>query len=72
MLKGIVPFFVLQLLKIILLVHELHNDLIKRFLKSYSAGFQFSVFGSGFSVLAPASTNFNSLYRAINSLKKIK
>lgn len=71
-LKEMVLFFVLQLLKIMMLVPELCILLFNRILGYDTTGFQFSVFGSGFSVLVPVLKNFNSLYQASDSLKKIK
>jgi len=69
MLKEMVLFFVLQLLKIMMLVPELYMSLYVRILERNTASFQFSVFGSGFSVLAPVLNNSNSLYRASDSPK---
>jgi hypothetical protein len=67
MLKEMVLFFVLQLLKTMMLVPKLCILLFNRLLGYNTAGFQFSVFGSGFSVLVPVLKNFNSLYQALNS-----
>jgi hypothetical protein len=69
MLKEMVLFFVLQLLKIMMLVSELCMSLYDRLLERNTADFQFSVFDYGFSVLAPVPANFNSLYQASDSLK---
>jgi hypothetical protein len=68
MLKETVLFFVLQLLEIVLPAPELLILLNNRLLGCYSAGFQFSVLGSGFFVLAPEPAIFNSLYRVSDSL----
>lgn len=68
-LKEMMLFFVLQLLEIVLLIHDYIKPLIINILKHCLPEFQFSVFGFGFSVLVPASGNFNSLYRATDSLK---
>ena len=69
MLKEMVVFFVLQLIEIALLIHNYSTTLIIRTLKHFLPEFQFSVFGFRFSVLVPESGNFNSLYRATDSLK---
>ncbi len=69
MLKQMLLFFVLQLLEIVLAIHKhlkvLNINMLERFLPE----FQFSVSGSGFSVLVPAPGKFNSLYRTSDSLK---
>lgn len=70
MLEARVLFFVLQLLRIVLGMHKHLNMLNINTLESYLPEFQFSVSGSGFSVLVPEPVNFNSLYRAPDSLKK--
>ena len=72
MLKEMVLFFVLQLQEIVLLTHICYKYLNYNVLNCYWTGFQFSVSGSGFFVLAPESANFNSLYRASGSLKMKK
>lgn len=69
MLKEQLLFFVLQLLKIVLLTKTTISTLNFSILKHYSSEVQFSVSGSGFSVLIPASDKFNFLYRASDSLK---
>ncbi len=69
MLKEMVLFFVLQLLEIVPLIHDYLKSLIINALNNCLLVFQFSVFGFGFSALVPASGNFNSLYRATDSLK---
>ena len=69
MLKEMILFFVLQLLGIVLVIHKCLNILNINKLEHYLPGFQFSVSGSGFSVLVPAPGKFNSLYRASDSLK---
>lgn len=69
MLKEMMVFFVLQLLEIVLLGHKIHKVLNIIILKRNSSNFQFSVSGYGFSVLAPVSGNFNSLYGTSDSLK---
>ncbi len=69
MLKEMVLFFVLQLLEIVLLAYNEFKVLIINKLKRNLPGFQFSVSGSGFSVLVQAPGKFNSLYRVSNSLK---
>jgi hypothetical protein len=69
MLKEMVLFFVLQLLEIVLLIHYYLKSLTINTLNNFLPVFQFSVFGFGFSVLVPVSGNFNSLYRATDSLK---
>lgn len=72
MLKEMVLFFVLQLLEIVLVIHKQLNILNINMLERYLPDFQFSVSGSGFSVLVPAPGKFNSLYRASGSLKMKK
>jgi len=69
MLKEMMVFFVLQLLEIVEIVNKNHKSLNIRVLKTYSTRIQFSVSGSGFSVLLPKPANSNSLYQALNSLK---
>jgi len=69
MLKEMMVFFVLQLLEIVEIVNKNHKLLIISVLKTYSTRIQFSVSGSGFSVLLPKPANSNSLYQALNSLK---
>ena len=69
-LKKMMLFFVLQLLERVEIMSESHKDLIVNFLETIWPDIQFSVSGSGFSVLTPAPANSNSLYRALNSLKK--
>ena len=68
--KVMVLFFVLQLLEIVLAIHKCLNALNINALERYLPGLQFSVSGSGFSVLVPEPSKFNSLYRASGSLKK--
>lgn len=68
MLKEQVLFFVLQLLEIVLAIHRQLNILNINMLESYSPEFQFSVSGSGFSVLVSAPGKFNAMYRASVSL----
>lgn len=72
MLKEMMLFFVLQLLKIVVLTGKTVKILNYNTLRSYLPAFQFSVSGSGFSVLVPAPGKFNSLYRAAGSLKMKK
>lgn len=72
MLKEMVLFFVLQLLEIVLLIGNTIKMLNTSILYRHSPEFQFSVSGSGFSVLVPAPGKFNSLYRASGSLKMKK
>lgn len=72
MLKEQVLFFVLQLLEIVLVTRTQLNVQNISMLERYLPGFQFSVSGSGFSVLVPAPDKFNSLYRASGSLKMKK
>lgn len=69
MLKEQVLFFVLQLLEIVLVIHRQLNVLNINMLERYLPEFQFSVSGSGFSVLVSAPGKFNSLYRTTDSLK---
>ena len=69
MLKEMVLFFVLQVQEIVLLIHNYFNALKINILEFYVSEFQFSVSGSGFSVLVLAPGKFNSLYRASDSLK---
>ena len=69
MMKGMVLFFVLQLLEIVLVIHRQLNVLNINMLERHLSEFQFSVSGSGFSVLVSAPGKFNSLYRASGSLK---
>jgi len=69
MLKEMMVFFVLQLLEIVEIVNKNHKSLYISVLKTYSTRIQFSVSGSGFSVLLPKPANSNSLYQALNSLK---
>lgn len=72
MMKGMVLFFVLQLQEIVLAMHK-HLKILKiNTLEHYLPEFQFSVSGSGFSVLVPEPGKFNSLYRASGSLKMKK
>lgn len=70
MMKGMVLFFVLQLLEIVLATYKCLNVLYINTLECYLPELQFSVSGSGFFVLAPEPGKFNSLYRASGSLKK--
>lgn len=72
MLKEMKLFFVLQLQEIVMLTHICYKLLNYRVLKYCWTDFQFSVSGSGFSVLVPAPGKFNSLYRASGSLKMKK
>ena len=69
MLKQMLLFFVLQLLEIVLVICKYLNMLNISTLERHLPEFQFSVSGSGFSVLVPAPGKFNSLYRASGSLK---
>ncbi|TAD86933.1 MAG: hypothetical protein EAY75_06900 [Bacteroidetes bacterium] len=69
MLKQMLLFFVLQLLEIVLVIRKYLNTLNISTLGQNVPEFQFSVSGSGFSVLVPAPGKFNSLYRASGSLK---
>lgn len=62
MLKEMVLFFVLQLLAMVLFTNTNIYILIINILTLNSSEFQFSVLGSGFSVLAPILGKFNSLY----------
>lgn len=72
MMKGMVLFFVLQLQEIVLAMHK-HLKILKiNTLEHCLPEFQFSVSGSGFSVLVPEPGKFNSLYRASGSLKMKK
>jgi hypothetical protein len=68
-LKQMMLFFVLQLLEIVLLMHNYFNMLKFNMLERCLPEFQFSVSSSGFSVLVPAQGKFNSLYRESDSLK---
>ncbi len=70
MLKEMVLFFVLLLIEIVLAMQNHLNVLYINMIERYLPEFQFSVSGSGFSVLVPEPANFNSLYRASGSLKK--
>lgn len=72
MMKGMVLFFVLQLLEIVLSIHKCLNVQNINTLGRYLPELQFSVSGSGFSVLVPEPGKFNSLYRASGSLKMKK
>lgn len=72
MLKEMLLFFVLQLLEIVLAMHKHLNVLNINTLERYLPEFQFSVSGFGFSVLVSTPANFNSLYRASDSLKMKK
>lgn len=69
MLKEMMLFFVLQLQEIVLAIRKHLNVLNINMLECFLPEFQFSVSGSGFSVLVPAPGKFNSLYRASDSLK---
>jgi hypothetical protein len=69
MLKQMLLFFVLQLLEIVLVIRKYLNTMNISTLERHLPEFQFSVSGSGFSVLVPAPGKFNSLYRASGSLK---
>ena len=69
MLKQMVQFFVLQLQMMVLQANGLHKSLILYDIYEHWSEFQFSVFGTGFSVLVPGPANFNSLYQASDSLK---
>jgi hypothetical protein len=69
MLKEMMLFFVLQLQEIVMLTYIFFKCLNYNVLECYWTKFQFSVLGSGFSVLVPAPGKFNSLYRASDSLK---
>ena len=71
MLKEMVLFFVLQLLEIVLVIRKYLNILNISTLARHLPEFQFSVSGSGFSVLVPTPGKFNSLYRASASLKNL-
>lgn len=72
MLKEMVLLFVLHLLEIVLLIGNTVKILNTSKLYLHSPEFQFSVSGSGFSVLVPAQGKFISLYRASGSLKMKK
>lgn len=72
MLKELVLFFVLQLLEIALAMRKHLNMLNINTLERHLPELQFSVSGFGFSVLVPEPANFNSLYRASDSLKMKK
>jgi hypothetical protein len=72
MLKQMMLFFVSQLLEIVLLIHNYSMPLNFNTFERHLPEFQFSVSGSGFSVLVPAPGKFNSLYRASGSLKNKK
>lgn len=69
LLKEIMVFFVLQLLEIVSLVYKQFKCLIYIYLIRRLVNFQFSVSGSGFSVLSQSPAHFNSLYPASDSLK---
>lgn len=71
MLKEMVLFFVLQLLEIVLVIRKYLNIMNISTLERNLPEFQFSVSGSGFSVLVPTPGKFNSLYRASASLKNL-
>jgi hypothetical protein len=68
-LKQRVLFFVLQILKIVLLTQNTFKTQIISLLNRFLSVFQFSVLVSGFSVLVPVPGKLNSLYRASDSLK---
>lgn len=70
MLKQMVLFFVLQLQEIVILTCNEFKVLNISLLIHYLLEFQFSVFGSGFSILVPVPEKFNSLYSDPDSLKK--
>jgi hypothetical protein len=69
LLKEIVVFFVLKLLEIVSPAYKHFKYLIYGYLTCRPVDFQFSVSGSGFSVLAQLPAHFNSLYPASDSLK---
>ncbi len=71
-LKEMVLFFVLQIQEMKFVFKKMQNMLKYIYLRVYELGFQFSVSGSGFSVLVPAPGKFNSLYSAPDSLKMKK
>jgi hypothetical protein len=60
--KEMMVFFVLQLSEMLLVVRKVCRILKYSYLIIYSIGIQFSVSGTGFSVLDSAPANFNSLY----------
>jgi len=71
-LKEMVLLFVLQIQEMELMFRKINNAMKYSYLRYYELEFQFSVSGSGFSVLVPAPGNFNSLYLAPGSLKMKK
>lgn len=72
MLKQMMLFFILQLLEIVPLIHNHSMILIFNKIERFLPEFQFFISSSGFFVLAPEPSNFNSLYRASGSLKMKK
>jgi hypothetical protein len=67
-----VLFFVLQIKNIVLAINNYLNVLKINTLERYLSEIQFSVSGSGFSVLFSVLVKFNSLYPAPVSLKMKK
>jgi hypothetical protein len=68
-LKEMLLFFVLQIQEIEFVFKIAEKALKYSNLQFLVLEFQFSVSGSGFSVLVPAPDKFNSLYSALDSLK---
>jgi len=68
-LKEMVLFFVLQIQEMKYVFKKMQKMLKYKYIRVYEIEFQFSVSGSGFSVLVSAPGNFNSLYSAPDSLK---
>ena len=69
MLKEMELFFVLQLLEIVLFIWNTIKILNTNRLYRHSPEFLCSVLGSGFLCICYGLGNFNSLYRATDSLK---
>jgi len=63
MLKEMVEFFILELLKMLPAEKVNLKSLVYLNIKGCWIEFQFSVLGNDFSVLVPEPENFNSLYR---------
>lgn len=72
MLKEKMVFFVLQLLEIVQIVVKRFIPLNYNAIICHLGDLQFSVLGSLFSVLDPATVNFNSLYWDPHSPKNLK
>ena len=68
-LKEMLLFFVLQIQEIEFVFKIAEKALKYSNLQFLVLEIQFSVSGSGFSVLVPAPDKFNSLYSALDSLK---